>query len=75
MVTEQGYVLTVALPCPGLEQLGEAPEIEFELVVNEMRPGRTRRAGQLAWAGGGGWVYLRGDRADPTQFGVLELVG
>ncbi len=75
LVTEQGYVLTVALPCPGLEQLGEAPEIEFELVVNEMRPGRTRRAGQLAWAGGGGWVYLRGDRADPAQFGVLELVG
>jgi hypothetical protein len=31
-------------------------------VVNEMQPGRERRAGQLALAGGGGWVYLRGDR-------------
>jgi hypothetical protein len=73
-IGENGYVLTVALPLAGLEQLAE-PRLDFELVVNEMRAGRERRAGQLAWAGGGGWVYLRGDRADPAQFGVLELAG
>jgi hypothetical protein len=27
----------------------------------------------LVWSGGGGWVYLRGDRQDPARFGVLEL--
>ena len=41
--------------------------------MNRMRPGRERRAGQLVWSGGGGWVYLRGDRQDPARFGVLEL--
>lgn len=75
LVTEQGYTLTVALPCPGLEHLVGTPRVEFELLVNEMRPERVRRAGQLAWAGGGGWVYLQGDRADPDRLGVLELVG
>jgi hypothetical protein len=72
-ITDQGYTLTVALPCAGLEQLVETPRVEFEIVVNEMRPDRVRRAGQLAWAGGGGWVYLRGDRLDPSRLGVLEL--
>ena len=24
---------------------------------------------------GHGWVYLRGDRHDPEQFGVLEFTG
>ena len=37
-------------------------EIGFDLIVNEMYSDRTRRAGQLVWSGGGGWVYLRGDR-------------
>jgi len=27
------------------------------------------------WSGGGGWVWLRGDRQDPGRFGVVELVG
>ncbi len=44
-------------------------------IINEMLPGRMRRAGQLVWSGGGGWVWLRGDRQDPTRFGILELVG
>jgi hypothetical protein len=72
-ITEQGYALAVALPCAGLELMVDAPRLEFEIVVNEMRPERMRRAGQLAWAGGGGWVYLRGDRVDPARVGLLEL--
>jgi hypothetical protein len=48
-------------------------EIEFDLLVNCIEPGRDRRSGQLVWSGGGGWVYLRGDRQDPASFGVLEL--
>ena len=37
-------------------------QVLVQVVVNEMQPGRWRRAGQLALVGGGGWVYLRGDR-------------
>jgi len=35
----------------------------------------VRRVGQLVWSGGGGWVWLRGDRQAPERFGLLELVG
>ena len=48
-------------------------EIGFDLLVNRIEPGRERRSGQLVWSGGGGWVYLRGDRQDPSRLGVLEL--
>ncbi|MGH2608342.1 MAG: hypothetical protein ACRDHF_04570 [Tepidiformaceae bacterium] len=50
-------------------------QVRFDLIVNEMLPARERRAGQLVWSGGGGWVWLRGDRQDPSRFGALELVG
>src|SRR5205085_2875723 len=49
--------------------------VRFDLIINEMLRGRLRRAGQLVWSGGGGWAWLRGDRQDPTRFGILELVG
>jgi hypothetical protein len=49
--------------------------VGFDLIVNEMLPGRMRRTGQLVWSGGNGWVWLRGDRQSPSRFGVLELVG
>jgi hypothetical protein len=48
-------------------------EIRFDLLVNRMEPGRRRRAGQLVWSGGGGWVYLRGDRQGPERFGRIEF--
>ncbi|MEO8636740.1 MAG: heparinase II/III family protein [Gemmatimonadales bacterium] len=71
--TDDGYCITVALSVPGWppSNLGEAPR--FDLLVNEMQPGRQRRAGQLAWSGGAGWVYLRGDRHAPSRFGRIEL--
>jgi hypothetical protein len=70
--TEAGYAVTAAIAIPGWEpRVGE--ELGFDLLVNRMEPGRVRRAGQLVWSGGGGWVYLRGDRQDPDGFGVLEL--
>jgi hypothetical protein len=70
--TEQGYAMTVAITLPGWEPRPE-DEIAFDLLVNRIEPGRERRSGQLVWSGGGGWVYLRGDRQDPAGFGVLEL--
>lgn len=74
-IGESGYTITVALPCPELEQVGLSTRLAFDLCVNEMRPERVRRAGQLAWGGGNGWVYLRGDRRDPARWGALELIG
>jgi len=43
------------------------------VAINEMTPGRQRRAGQLVLSGGGGWVYLRGDRESPESAVVLEV--
>ena len=71
--TETGYRMTLAITPPGWGELRPGDEIGFDLLVNEMRSGRQRRAGQLVWSGGGGWVWLRGDRQDPARFGTLEL--
>ncbi|MGH7523566.1 MAG: heparinase II/III domain-containing protein, partial [Gemmatimonadales bacterium] len=73
--TPNGYCVTVRFPCPHLATLRRTERLAFDIIVNEMRPGRTRRAGQLIWSGGPGWVYLRGDRHDPAHFGELELRG
>jgi hypothetical protein len=70
--TEAGYRITAALTLPGWEPRG-GDTVGFDLLVNRMEPGRERRSGQLVWTGGGGWVYLRGDRQDPAALGVVEL--
>jgi hypothetical protein len=72
--TATGYAVTAALALRDWP-LEPGAELGFDLVVNEMRPGRRRRAGQLVWSGGGGWVWLRGDRQDPARFGALRLEG
>jgi len=72
--TESGYLLTFAVPAPELGHLTRQTGIDLDLVVNEMRSDRIRRAGQLVWGGGGGWIYLRGDRHDPDRFGRLSLL-
>jgi hypothetical protein len=71
--TESGYALTVAIVPSGWGQFRPGEVMDFDLLVNQMLPGRMRRAGQLVWSGGGGWVWLRGDRQDPARFGTLEL--
>jgi hypothetical protein len=71
--SEAGYRLTLAISPPGWSELRPKDEIGFDILVNEMHPGRQRRAGQLVWSGGGGWVWLRGDRQDPSRFGILQL--
>jgi len=71
--TDNGYVVTLALEPPGWDTRTFGDRIGFDLLVNEMLPDRERRAGQLVWSGGGGWVWLRGDRQDPGRFGELEL--
>jgi hypothetical protein len=70
--TESGYTLTLAVTLPEWQpRTGDG--IDFDVLINRAESDRLRRAGQLVWSGGGGWVYLRGDRQDPASFGVLEL--
>lgn len=71
--TEQGYRITLAVAAPGWAEAYSGIRVDFDLLVNHIGPGRLRRAGQLIWSGGGGWVWLRGDRQDPAAFGALEL--
>jgi hypothetical protein len=71
--TDTGYTLTLAIALPDWDQVRPQDEVGFDLLVNQMLPDRLRRAGQLVWSGGGGWVWLRGDRQDPARFGTLEL--
>ncbi len=73
--TPTGYRVTVAIAWPEWHRAHVGGRVRFDLLVNEMEPGRERRSGQLVWSGGNGWVYLWGDRQDPGRFGVLELVG
>jgi hypothetical protein len=72
--TESGYMVTAAIPVPAWKSVAPHETIRFDLLVNQATSGRERRAGQLVWSGGGGWVYLRGDRQDRARFGVLEMV-
>jgi hypothetical protein len=73
--TDRGYRMTLAVPWPEGLHPHAGGRVRFDLIINEMLPERMRRVGQLVWSGGGGWVWLRGDRQDPHRFGVLELVG
>ncbi len=73
--TDTGYCVTLAIAWPEGLLTHVGGRVGFDLIVNEQLPGRERRAGQLVWSGGNGWVWLRGDRQDPGRFGVLELVG
>ncbi|HEU5303841.1 MAG TPA: heparinase II/III family protein, partial [Gemmatimonadales bacterium] len=70
---EHGYTLTLGIALADWSQVRPAETFAFDLLVNQMLPGRHRRAGQLVWSGGGGWVWLRGDRQDAARFGTLEL--
>ncbi len=68
-----GYRVTLSLEPAWWTEASVSRGAAFDLIVNEMRPGRQRRAGQLAWSGGGGWAWLRGDRQDRARFGRLDL--
>jgi len=70
--TDTGWSTALRIALPDWSPRG-GDVLGFDLIVNEMRPDRLRRAGQLVWSGGGGWVYLRGDRQAAESFGTLEL--
>jgi hypothetical protein len=70
--TGTGYSMALRVALPDWSPRG-GDILGFDLIVNEMHPDRLRRAGQLVWSGGAGWVYLRGDRQPAESFGKLEL--
>jgi hypothetical protein len=70
--TDGGYTISLGIALPEWEPR-PGQEIGFDLLVNRIEPGRERRSGQLVWSGGGGWVFLRGDRQDASALGRLEL--
>lgn len=73
--SDEGYCVTLAIAWPEGLLTHVGGRVGFDLIVNEMAAGRERRVGQLVWSGGGGWVWLRGDRQDVRRHGILELAG
>ncbi|MDQ2664408.1 MAG: heparinase II/III-family protein [Gemmatimonadota bacterium] len=62
-LTESGYRLVAVLDLDP-----HASELRLDVIINETGPGRARRRGQLVLSGGAGeFVYLRGDRHDPSR--------
>ena len=69
--TSEGYALLLRFDAGAL--LVEGTQVLVQVVINEMRSGRVRRAGQLAVGAGGGWTYLRGDRESFANAVTLEV--
>ncbi len=69
--TPTGYATIVEVELGHVLRPGDT--VRVNVVVNEMYGHRRRRAGQLALSGGGGWVYLRGDRERPQDAAIAEV--
>jgi hypothetical protein len=76
--TKEGFRLDIRIALPPLPEnfrTGRYP-IMLDVLVNETVPGRERRRGQLVLSGGRGeFVYLRGDRHDPTSALLFDITG
>ncbi|HVX42001.1 MAG TPA: heparinase II/III family protein [Gemmatimonadaceae bacterium] len=67
--TATGYGMEIVLPFTGTER-----PVALDVIVNEMPAGRERRRGQLVLSGARGeFVYLRGDRHEPSRLLALQL--
>ena len=62
-----GYAMRFEIPLDALGT-GRTLPVGLDVIVNEMASGRVRRRGQLVLSGGGGWIYLQGDRQSPARF-------
>jgi hypothetical protein len=63
----RGYAMRFEIPLDALGA-GRHVALAMDLIVNEMARSRVRRRGQLVLSGGGGWIYLQGDRQSPMRF-------
>lgn len=62
-----GYAMRFEIPLGALGT-GRTIPVALDVIVNEMASRRIRRRGQLVLSGGGGWIYLQGDRQSPASF-------
>jgi hypothetical protein len=62
-----GYEMRFELPLDALGSARRLP-LSMDVIVNDMTADRLRRRGQLVLSGGGGWVYLQGDRQSAARF-------
>ncbi len=75
--TEDGFSVRVRMALPAMPP--EYPKgvnpVSIDVIVNETAPGRERRRGQLVLTGAQDeFVYLRGDRHDPSRLVPLLIV-
>src|SRR3989441_2889092 len=61
--TDPGYRITAAIAPPDWRRSHVGGRVGFDRIVNDVCPGRVRRAGPLVWGGGGGRGRLPGGRA------------
>jgi hypothetical protein len=75
--TPDGFSVHVRMalpPMPPEYPKGVNP-VSIDVIVNETAPGRERRRGQLVLTGAQDeFVYLRGDRHDPSRLVPLLIV-
>ena len=62
-----GYAMRFEIPLDALGTARTLP-VALDVIVNDMASVRVRRRGQLVLSGGGGWIYLQGDRQSPARF-------
>jgi hypothetical protein len=69
--TPQGWQMRIEVP---RQSSLAGPDLALDVLVNETTPERERRRGQLVLSGARGeWVYLRGDRQDPSRYVPLHI--
>src|SRR5256885_17184927 len=66
---ERGYRVTLGMTWPEWQRAHVGGRVRFDLLGNEMLPGRQRRPGQLVWSGGHGLGGVRGGREGPGPGG------
>ncbi len=66
-----GFAVRCSVP---VHSLGAHGRFSADVIVNILPPGRERRGGQLVMSGGGGFVYLRGDRQGPGALVPFRIV-
>ena len=72
--TSAGYALAVRIGWSILGAPGADDRVGLDVLVNETTPERERRRGQLVLSGARGeFVYLQGDRHDPTRLLALAF--
>jgi hypothetical protein len=72
--TAHGYTIRARVPI-SRDGRNETVHAGVDVIVNETSPERKRRRGQLVLGGGGGFVYLRGDRHPTGRLVPLVLRG